>query len=364
MNCALVETLGFVRLSDDYCVYKQPGRHVYIVLWVDDCLLAYDQTLPDTVNNVVVKLQDHLGGKITVAKLQDFLGVRVRRSQHLVKLDLEQYLDQLLIKAGMANCKPAPTPATAGFVWTKKDCPTDDSGRSKEARWFRSILASCIFLVMWIRVDGVFAVSKLSKFMQNPGSKHVAALKRLLRYFQGTRSRCLAYDFRQPPLRSDVYGYFDASHADDVDTRRSTMAYVFFFYGCLISWRSKLHSFVTLSTNHSEYVAASIAAREAKWLSKIFRSLDMPKTVSPILLFSDSQGAIAMNYNPVRHSANKHVDIADHYAREQVQRGLISISYVRTEDMLADALTKALTREKFNYLVSQFMDEGTLSSSD
>ena len=70
----------------------------------------------------------------------------------------------------------------------------------------------------------------------------------------------------------------------------------------------------------------------------------------PIDLFGDSQGAIAMTYNPVRRSASKHVDLADHYAREQVERGTIAVSYVSTNDMIADLLTKALPKTKFDKL--------------
>ena len=69
--------------------------------------------------------------------------------------------------------------------------------------------------------------------------------------------------------------------------------------------------------------------------------------MSPIDLFSDSQGAIAMKYNPVQRSASKHVELADHYAREQVERKLITISYIPTTEMIADALTKALSKALF-----------------
>jgi hypothetical protein len=147
--------------------------------------------------------------------------------------------------------------------------------------------------------------------------------------------------------KAGVYGYYDASHADDIDTRRSTLAYVFYFEGSIVSWNTKLHTYITTSTNHSEYCAAAKAAREAKWLEKLYKDVCFPAAVSPIALFSDSQGAIAMNYNPVNRSASKHVDLADHYAREQVERGTITITYVPTGDMIADTLTKALAKAPF-----------------
>jgi hypothetical protein len=186
--------------------------------------------------------------------------------------------------------------------------------------------------------------------MQNPGPAHVQALKRLLRYLQGTKSLGLVYSFASASPKQGVYGYYDASHADDVDTRRSTMAYTFFFEGCIISWNSKLYTFVTTSTNHSEYCAAAKAAREAKLLEKIFLFLGFDAAVKPIDLFSDSQGCIAMTYNPVHRNASKHVDLADHYAREQVERKTITITYVSTKDMIADLLTKALPKLQYSKL--------------
>jgi hypothetical protein len=108
-----------------------------------------------------------------------------------------------------------------------------------------------------------------------------------------------------------------------------------------------LHSFITTSTNHSEYCAAAKAAREAKWLEKVCVEIGFSRFVRPINLYSDSKGAIAMTYNPVQRSASKHVDLADHYAREQQERGTVTISYVSTTDMIADLLTKPLAANDF-----------------
>ena len=54
-----------------------------------------------------------------------------------------------------------------------------------------------------------------------------------------------------------------------------------------------------------------------------------------------------MTYNPVQRAASKHVDLADHYAREQQERGTITITYVSTYDMIADILTKPLGTQSF-----------------
>ena len=64
----------------------------------------------------------------------------------------------------------------------------------------------------------------------------------------------------------------------------------------------------------------------------------------------DNQGAIAIAKNPVDHSRTKHIDIRFHYIREAVQDKLITLKYCPTENMMADILTKPLTKGRFQDL--------------
>ena len=151
--------------------------------------------------------------------------------------------------------KPEDVPVSPSVRLTKADCQEREKGDLTHA-WYRSVVMSLNYAANWTRPDLAYLVSKCAKFMQAPGEVHVKFLKRGLRYLRGKTDLGLVYDFVETPLRRGLYGFFDASHADDVDTRRSTVAYVFFFSGCAISWKTKLHSFVTTSTNHSELVAS------------------------------------------------------------------------------------------------------------
>jgi hypothetical protein len=268
----------------------------------------------------------------------------------------------------MTGCNEEPTPLATKSAFTKTDCPQSAQEIAEfktEATRYRSLAASINYLALWTRPDMSYATGKYCKFMQNPGPRHLSFLKRGLRYLKKTKSRCLLFDFSSSckGTKTGVYGFYDASHADDLDTRRSTMGYTFFFDGALISWRSKLHTYVTLSTNNSEYCASAKAGREAKWLHKIFSSLGLVDAVSPIDLFSDSKGAISMNYNPVQHDANKHCDLADHYARELVDRGIITITFVSTLDMIADVFTKALAQAQFEKFISAIMAHAPLEDA-
>ena len=66
-------------------------------------------------------------------------------------------------------------------------------------------------------------------------------------------------------------------------------------------------------------------------------------------LWSDRKGSIAQSYNPTNRAATKlkHVDVADHYIREQVERQRVSVAFCPTEDMIADIMTKPLPRPAF-----------------
>ena len=354
----IITGVGFTRSKVDHALYIAPNN-IYLVVWVDDLFLFFPIEQAGTAGRMWQGLQAELDlGKWS--EIDDCLGCKIQRDRgsRIMTLTQTAAIKELMVKEGLTKANSVDTPCATGFVFTKADCPQTEEAKmacSDDQKKYRSGLMSCMYFSSWSRPDITFTISKLAKFMHNPGPKHQAALKRLLRYLGATSSRGLTYSFAGHPAKTGIYGYYDAAFADDIDTRRSTMGYNFFFEGCALSWHSKLHTYVTTSSNHSEYCAAAKAAREAKMLQMALTELGFASYVSPIDLFSDSQGATAMSYNPVNRNASKHVDLADHYVREQVERGTITITYVSTKDMVADALTKSLPKDQFNKLMSQVM---------
>nr|GFB54086.1 Gag-Pol polyprotein [Tanacetum cinerariifolium] len=55
--------------------------------------------------------------------------------------------------------------------------------------------------------------------------------------------------------------------------------------------------------------------------------------------------------NNVQHSRSMHIDIRHHFIREQVERGVVEHYFVSTDYQLADIFTKALPRQRFEFII-------------
>jgi hypothetical protein len=225
---------------------------------------------------------------------------------------------------------------------------------------FRSAVGSLMYLVTGTRPDIAVAVGQVSKFCENPGTAHWAAVKRILRYLKGT----LDFGLKCNPTDLELVGYSDADWAGDLDSRRSTTGYLFQLGGFPISWRSKRQSTVALSTAEAEYMALASACQEVIWLRRLLKGFDIDQSKSTVL-FEDNQGCIAMSKNPVHHDRTKHIDIKYHFIRETISNGEVVITYKETENMLADILTKGLPRDRHMMLCSKMnLVENPLTSSE
>ncbi|XP_059217552.1 uncharacterized protein LOC131994728 [Stomoxys calcitrans] len=183
-----------------------------------------------------------------------------------------------------------------------------------------------------------YAVGVLSRYNNNHGKPHWEAVKRVMRYLKGTVDYKLQFS---KDNNEYLQGFSDADWAGDLDERKSTSGYVFMFQNGSISWNSKKQSTTALSTTEAEYMAVSASAQEALWLGSLFKELG---NSSFIKIKCDNQSAINLTNNSTYHARSKHIDIRHHFVRELVEDKKIAIEYINTNDMVADVLTKPLSR--------------------
>ena len=356
---AFLISIDFQCSKADKCLFfrKTGGCKEIILIWVDDFIW---------VGRLVSQFEcfmKEIRVKFTVPIADDmkcFLGMSVcYDARHkLISLSQENTIDVLLERAKMTDCNPSPVPAASGIVFTKQDCPIDIA-QNKTITEYRSLIALINFISCWTRPDIAFITNKLCKFMSNPGDIHWKFLRLLIKYLAGTKKRALVYDMsKENPLT--LHGYTDSSFGDCPDTGRSTLAYVFFYSSALLSWYSKLSSSVLTCTNHAEYAALALGAKECEWMLTLFDEMECKDVVEPIPIFIDNSGVISMVANPVDHQANKHVKISQHYTRELAAAKIIAPQRVDTSENPADAFTKPLPAIAFKKYADVLL--GTVST--
>ncbi|GJR67867.1 copia protein [Tanacetum coccineum] len=150
---------------------------------------------------------------------------------------------------------------------------------------------------------------------------------------------------------SHYRAFADADHAGCQDTRRSTSGSMQFLGVRLVSWSSKRQKSAVISSKKAEYIAMSGCCAQILWMRS--QLTDYGLGFNKILMYYDNKSAIALCCNNVQHSRSKHIDIRFHFIKGHVENGVIELYFVNTEYQLADIFTKALARERIEFLITK-----------
>lgn len=208
-------------------------------------------------------------------------------------LDQEKYIKEILAKFGMSDCRPAKTPIEV--------CLKFSQGNNEETRTdfpYQQAIGSLLYVAQGTRPDISYAVNALSRYNREPKTEH-SAVKRVLRYLQGTKELKLTYN---KDGESTITGYCDADWESDFCDRKSCTGYIFMLpRGCYFLVFSKTANCGPLNSRGGVHGyctphGLSSAAQEALWLRQLHIELQQPQ-FSPITIFSDNQSAIKLSVN-------------------------------------------------------------------
>ena len=337
-----LESIGFKKVDSDWGLYFRQKDTTYLLLYVDDVLIAAPSMGPieDVKKSLKTKWKWSDMGEAAYV-----LGLKMERDRNLrtIRLSQEAYIDRILARFGMNGAGSVTTPLED----IKLQVSTEEFDPSRQ-KFYLSIIGSLMWISQSLRPDISFAVSLLSRFGVNPTEEHLRVSKRVLRYLKGTAGMALTLgNFSIASVETALSGYCDADYAGDINTRRSTTGYLFKYMGSSISWGSVRQATVALSTCEAEYMALAEALKEGMWLSRVLKDLGYLQDC--FILFCDNQGAIALSENPGKHSRSKHIDVRYHFIRERVDDGQVDIRHVGTLNQAADMLTKALNNVKHTH---------------
>nr|GEU88813.1 hypothetical protein [Tanacetum cinerariifolium] len=169
---------------------------------------------------------------------------------------------------------------------------------------YRSLAGGLQYLT-FTRPDLSYAVQQICLYMHDPQEPHLAALKRILRYYQGTLD--LGLHLYASPTTSLV-GYTDADWAGCPSTHMSTL--------------------------------------ETEWLHNLLHELHSPLSTAT-RVYCDNVSAVYMSDNPVQHQWTKHIEINIHFVQNMVTAGQVRVLHVPSHFQYADIFTKGLPSTLF-----------------
>ncbi|RVW24104.1 Retrovirus-related Pol polyprotein from transposon RE1 [Vitis vinifera] len=228
--------------------------------------------------------------------------------QNYLSREFEMKDLDLLQETGMSGCQPVNTPIEEGL----KLCVEPNQVSTDKGRYQR--LVGRLMYLAHTRPDLAYALSVVSQYMHNPGEQHMNAVMRILRYLKNAPGKGIL--FAKNVDHQSIEVYTDADWAGAVDDRRSTSGYFTFVGGNLVTWKS--------------------------YLSR-----------QPIRLFCDNKAACDIAHNPVQHDRTKHVEVDRFFIKEKLDDKIVELPKIRSEDQLADILTKAVSSQVF----SKFLDK-------
>ena len=162
-------------------------------------------------------------------------------------------------------------------------------------------------------------------------------------------------------MDADFSGPWHRAEADSSESVLSCTGFTIMYWGCPITWMSKLQTEITLSTTEDDYISLSQSMREVvpflNLLKEVSCTLNMNVPVPKLkcCVYEDNNGCITLA-NYVKFSpCTKHIVLKYHHFRNFVKNKTVEIDQIDTTEKTADIFTKPLEFKQFTYLRKKLM---------
>lgn len=336
---------GFKTSEIAPCVFiKRRGKEfTIIVVYVDDLNLIGTPTACKQAADVLsneFEMKD-------LGQTKFCLAIQLSRARDGILMHQSTYIQKLLDRFEMSDCKPVSTPMVVRKLDVDRDefRPADEGESILDHNYpYLSAVGALMYLSNQTRPDISFAVNLLARHCNRPTMRHWQGIKQVLRYLKGTHDMGLFYD--KTSASTGLVGYADAGYQSDPTSAKSQTGYVFLLNGTAISWRSQKQTVVATSTCYAELIALYEATREAVWLrsliNHIFECTGFTKLQRPTVLFEDNASCIEQIQSGfIKGDKTKHISPKFFFTSE-LNGSEIDVTKIPTEDNIADVFTKSL----------------------
>ncbi|KAL7425539.1 hypothetical protein ACHAXH_000044 [Discostella pseudostelligera] len=155
-------------------------------------------------------------------------------------------------------------------------------------------------------------------------------------------TKALPHDAPEPLGKMvDLRLMVDSDHAGDKLTRRSRTGFLIFVNNAIVDWLSKKQPTIESSVFGAEFVAMKHGMEKLRGLRYKLRMMGVPIS-GPSYIFGDNMSVIHNTQRPESVLKKKNNSICYHAIPESVAMGECKTGHIKTEDNLADLLTKVL----------------------
>jgi hypothetical protein len=349
--------LGLRPVKDVPCLFT--NKRLIVFFYVDDIVVLVH---PDHLDDHRW-FEERLEAVYDLRKLGElkwFLGIRVLRdwTAGTIWLIQDSFIEKVVNKFDLDQKSGGRHPAVP-LVENSLPQSAEETNYQR-TQLYQQLVGSLAYILTFTRPDVARAHSVLAWHLQNPGQKHISAVKHIWRYLYGTRhlairaSQQIAESSSYVWDKSLFYGASDAAFADNVESCRSSHGYLFKLYGMPIDWKATQQRSVTKSTTEAELIALSATGGEMKWWIRVFKQVNFgPETQPTIYCDNEPMVGIVKKEKERLHTKLRHVDTHQMWVRQEVQERQLHVEWCSTAEMPADGLTKFLIRQKHAEFVRQ-----------
>nr|GEU63428.1 zinc finger, CCHC-type [Tanacetum cinerariifolium] len=219
-----------------------------------------------------------------MGKADVILGIRIKRESNGIAISQSHYIEKVLKKFNYSDCTPVSTPLDT----YEKLMP--NRGLVVSQLEYSRVIGCLMYVLTYNRPDVAFVVGKLSRYTSNPRTQHWQVIQRVLKYLKKTIDYRLVY-----------YGYPSVLEA---------------------------------------------TGKGVEWLKNLL--LEIPlwvKPMAPISICCDSVATLANAYSQMYNGKSRHLGVRHSMIRKLITNGVVSIEFMRSQQDLADHLTKGLARD-------------------
>jgi len=168
------------------------------------------------------------------------------RSQGILGLSQRSYVEKVLKRFGMHDCKSFDTLVTKGDKFSLNQCPKGNLKiQELQKTLYALVVGSLMYVKICTRQDIAYIVRVLGRYLSSLGMDHWKAAKKVMRYLQRTKEYMLTYMSLD---QLEIIGYSNSYFVGCQDSLRSTSCYIFMSVSGVVSWCSAKQSITTSST--------------------------------------------------------------------------------------------------------------------